>query len=187
MRRRRFIANLAVAPAIPVVAQQAFGQQELPKLEFAVPDAGADPTPKFFSKPQFAALSKLGDLVLPAINGTPGALAARAPEFLDFLLGESPADRQKLYRDGLDALNAQSRRKFAKSFADLDTAQADQILAPLHQKWTYADPVDPLAAFLRAAKADILAATVNSREWVAVVSQRNRGASGTGIYWKPVE
>ena len=179
MKRRGFVGALA---ALPTVAAQDF-----PKLEFAVPDFGADPNPKFFSKPHFAALKRLGDLILPAINGTPGALDARAPEFLDFLLGESPADRQKLYRDGLEALNAQSRRKFSKAFADLDATQADQVLAPLHKPWTYADPVDPLAAFLRAAKADILTATANSREWISVVSQRNRNASGTAIYWKPVE
>ncbi len=183
MRRRGFVGTLAAIPA----AIPALSAQEFPKLEFAVPDAGAEPTPKFFSKPQFAALKKLGDLILPSINGTPGALEARAPEFLDFLLGESPADRQKLYRDGLDTLNAQSRRTFNKAFDGLDATQSDHVLAPLHKSWNYAEPADAVGAFLRAAKADFLAATVNSREWIAVVSQRSRNASGTGIYWKPVE
>jgi len=169
-------------PAAPVLFAQ-----EMPKIDFGVPDAGAEPVPRFFSLSQLAALRRLSDLILPTIGETPGALEARAPEFLDFLLGESPAVRKQLYRNGLDALNAGARKTYGKAFAELDATQADAILAPLHERWTYADPTDPLAAFLRAAKADIMTATVNSREWVAVVSQRSRAAAGTGIYWHPIE
>lgn len=182
MKRRHFTQSLLALPAAPALLGQ-----EVPKIDFSVPDTGAEPLPHFFTPPQLAALRRLSDLILPAINGTPGALEARAPEFLDFLLGQSPADRKALYRNGLDALNATARRKYAKAFADLDATQADAVLAPLHQNWTYDAPADPLAAFLREAKADVLTATVNSREWISVVSQRSRGASGTSIYWHPIE
>ena len=63
--------------------------------------------PHFFTAQQFAALRKLSDLLHPPANSVPGALEAKAPEFLDFLLGQSSADRQQLYRIGLDGLNAQ--------------------------------------------------------------------------------
>ncbi|MES1262346.1 MAG: gluconate 2-dehydrogenase subunit 3 family protein [Acidobacteriota bacterium] len=182
MRRRRFAQTMLALPAAPALLAQ-----EVPRIEFGVPDAGADPVPHFFSPPQLAALRRLSDLILPALGETPGALDARAPEFLDFLIGESPADRQRLYRAGLDALNAAARKKHGKAFTDLDATQTDAVLAPLHDRWTYDAPPDSLAAFLRAAKADIMTATVNSREWIAVVSRRSRGAAGTGIYWHPIE
>lgn len=185
MRRRRFVQSLSVLPTAAALAQQA--AQDNPKLDFSVPDSGADPVPHFFSAQQFGALRRLSDLIVPAIEETPGALAARAPEFLDFLIGESPAERKQLYRNGLNLLNEHARRQHGKPFADLDAKQADTILTPLRERWTYTTPPDPLAAFLEAAKADILAATINSREWISVVSQRSRSASGTAMYWRPIE
>jgi hypothetical protein len=191
MRRRRFTQSLLAVPtAAALPTASALWGQEIPKLEFAVPDVGAEPVPHFFPPPQMSALRRLSDLILPAINGTPGALDARAPEFLDFLIGQSPADRKQLYRAGLDALNSGARTKYSKSFAELDATQADAILAPLRERRTNSrndSPADPLSAFLRAAKADIMTATINSREWIAVVSQRSRSASGTGIYWREIE
>ena len=125
-------------------------------------------------------------MILPKIGETPGAAEAQAAEFLDFLLSESPADRQTLYRTGLDALNTQARAKKGKAFAEVDAVTAAAILAPLGNKWTYKEPTDALAKFLRTAKADILTATVNSKEWIQVVSQRNRNAAGTSLYWTEI-
>ena len=92
-------------------------------------------------------------------NGAPGALEAEAPEFLDFLLSQSAADRQQLYRNGLDGLNSQAKKRFSKLFADVDAGQADTLLAPLRDPWTYDAPSDPVAAMLRAAKDDVRRAT----------------------------
>ncbi len=80
----------------------------------------AEPDPRFFTAPQFAALRRLSDLLMPAMRGNLGALDTAAPEFLDFLIGVSPVDRQQLYRNGLDTLNARAHKQFGKGFADLD-------------------------------------------------------------------
>jgi hypothetical protein len=180
MKRRRFVQTLAVFPAAPALIAQT-------PLESSVPDVAAEPVPHFFSGAQLAALRRLSDIIVPAIGDTPGALDARTPEFLDFLIGDSPAPRQQLYRTGLDGLNSASRKKYGQAFAELQPAQADEVIAPLREAWTYDPPSDPVAAFLRAAKADILMATTNSREWIAVVSKRNRGAGGVGSYWLPID
>jgi hypothetical protein len=120
-------------------------------------------------------------------DGTPGALEAKAPEFLDFLLSQSAADRQQLYRNGLDGLNTQAKKRFNKLFADVDPGQADTLLAPLRDPWTYDTPPDPVAAMLRAAKDDVRRATANSREWsLAAVAGRTRGGGG-GLYWLPID
>jgi hypothetical protein len=58
---------------------------QTPKLEFAVADEVADQKLKFFSPAQFAALKRLGGILMPQVDDAPGALEARAAEFLDFL------------------------------------------------------------------------------------------------------
>jgi hypothetical protein len=124
---------------------------------------------------------------MPAAQNVPGAAESGAAEFLDFLLGTSPADRVTLYRDGLDRLNAEAQRRYGKSFGEIAVEQAAPILAPLRAPWSYRGPADSFARFLLAAKNDLLAATANSREYIAAVSQRRRSAGGTGQYWYPVE
>ncbi len=186
MRRRRFVQSIPLLSSAP-----ALFAQETPKLapalDVSTPDTVAKGVPHFFSAPQLAALRRLSDIVMPAIASTPGALDAGVPEFLDFLIGASPLSRRTLYRSGLDALNTRAISGFGKAFAALDDAQAATLLGSLHDPWTWKDPGDVFAAFLRGAKTDILTATVNSREWIAVVSQRSRNANGIGTYWLPAE
>ena len=156
-------------------------------MRYTVPDAAAEPVLHFFTAQQFAVLRKLSDILNPPVNGVPGALDAKAPEFLDFFLSQSATDRQQLYRNGLDGLNAQAKKRFSKPFADVDASQADALLAPLRDPWTYDAPSDPMAAMLRAAKDDIRRATTNSREWnLAALAGRTRGGGG-GLYWLPID
>jgi hypothetical protein len=214
MKRRRFLQAIAVAPAVPLAAQQAAppaapspqaaspgrgGQfragQAAPPLETTAADLTAQATaPSFFTPDQYAALRGLGNLLQPAMNGHPGALEAGAPEFLDFLIGVSPPDRQKLYRDGLDALNSQAKKQFKKSFADLDASQADAIVRPLLVviPWSEDLPQDKVRHFIAQAHRDFRTATENSREWAAGgASSGRRGGrgfgGGTGLYWLPVD
>lgn len=197
MKRRRFIQTLAAAPAIAVPAsletnaQSPAGaprpQEEAPKLEFASLDAAAETMPRFFSAAQFAALKKLSEILMPPLNGMPGALEAGAPEFLDFLIGKSPADRKQLYTAGLNALNAQATKRFGKTFADVTEAQGAELLAPLKQPWTYEPPADPFARFLREAKQDVRTATMNSREYTTAGSAGSRRGGGIGQYWYPID
>ncbi len=173
MKRRDLLKTAAVLPAIASAQQNAVPpkptadrREEDARLDSETPDAVADPVHKFFNAAQFAVLVKLSDAILPRIGETPGALDARVPEFLDFLIGRSSAQEQKLYRDGLD-----------HAFD----------LSPLGEPWTYEDPRDPYARFLRQAKHDVLTAAINSREWIAAVAKRNPAVTGTGTYWLPTE
>ena len=197
MRRRGFVKALAAIPAAPALLAQPPApapsagaatppSDEPPALTPSVPDAAADTIPHFFTQPQFSALRKVSDLLMPSMNGAAGAMDAKAPEFLDFLIGQSPADRQHLYQAGLDGLNQQAMQQFKKLFADLDVSQADTLLAPLRKPWTFDDPTDPVAAFLRAAKQDVHTATVNSHEYGGA-APRGRRFSGGGLYWLPLD
>jgi len=128
----------------------------------------------------------VSDLLMPPLNSAPGALDAKAPEFLDFLIGESLPERKHLYQAGLDALNAQSVHQFKRPFAELESSQADTLLAPLRKPWKYEEPSDPASVFLRAAKHDVRTATVNSREYGGA-GTGSRRMNGNGLYWLPLE
>jgi hypothetical protein len=168
-------------------ASQPAAPAEPPPLDFTVSDEGADAVLKFFSTRQFATLRRLCDLLVPAAPGSAGALECRVPEFMDFLIGDSPADRQQLWRSGLDALETQSQNRFGRAFADTDASQADTLFAPLHQPWTYEPPADPVSRLLAAAKQDIRTATANSYERNAGAPGTPRRRGGGGLYWLPVE
>jgi hypothetical protein len=211
MKRRSFVTTLVAAPA---AAPALFAQQAAPatpvapaqppaaapgrggggrgggtaqdiKLEVVSPDNVAEPETRFFTPAQFAALRKLSDLLMPPMRGNPGALDAAAPEFLDFLIGVSAADRQTLYRNGLDALNAKAKKQFNKSFGDLDAAQCDAVIRPLlvPVPWTHEPPKDPLQHFMTAVHDDIRTATRNSREWNTSGGRRGGGQ----LFWNAVD
>ena len=177
MKRREWLRNAISTSALAVTqAPTANAQtpppaaQDTPKLNLSTADSVADGALTFFTASEFQTLEALAKALVPAFNGRPGALEADVPRFLDFLLSQSPGDRQSLYRQGLAGL------------AKFGTPQA---LASLEQPWTFEAPADPLARFLRAAKDDILQATATSREWAA--SNRSRAGAGTGYYYFPLE
>ena len=184
------VLGVSAASALPhpLLAQRssADSPDDPPKLALNAPDAVAAAPPRFFDAAGFSALRRLGEILVPARQNAPGATEAEAAEFLDFLVGQSPADRQSLYRDGMGRLNQEARTRHGKPFAELSDADADTILAPLREAWTYQEPSDPLGRFLRAAKSDFLQATLNSRQWAAAAPGR-RGASGLNTYWFPIE
>jgi hypothetical protein len=160
---------------------------ETPKLDIAVPDSAAEALHPFFSADQFAALERLAETLMPAAGDSPGAKDAGVAEFLDFLISASPPDRQAQYRDGLDKLNAGARGRYGKTFAQVAPVEIDTLLTPLREAWTFAEPADSLGQFLRAAKMDVMHATMNSRQWSEARAKRSRRASGLGMYWYPIE
>lgn len=191
MKRRRLLQSMAAVPVLPAAAQrypQAPSESaEMPKLAETAPDAVSEPRARLFSPVQAAALGRLAELMVPSGGERPGAVDAGAPAFLDFLLSESNAVRQRLYRDGLDKLNSEAARLYAKPFASLSAAEAKPILAPLEAKWSYHPPADSFARFLREVKEDLLQATINSRQYAVAMSRRSRSAAGMGAYWLPLD
>jgi len=218
MKRRGFVKTLIALPAAPALADQQqapaspqipvqppaggrggggggrFGQGNIPKFELISTETLGEPVVRFFTPPQFAALHKLSDVLMPPMGGLPGALDCGAPEFLDFLIGSSPADRQSIYRSGLDTLNARAKKQFSKSFAELDNTQADAVIRPLLAPvpWAYDLPKDPAMRFLAEAHRDIRTATQNSREWAAAGATSGRrggafGGGGGGSYINPID
>lgn len=195
MKRRHILQAALGAPAIPaLVAQQrqsaaaqgAGAAVEYPNIEVAGALDVAEPNLHFFTPTQYEVLTRLAEIITPSLNGNPGAVAAGAPAFLDFLLGESSADRQQLYRAGLDKLNRSANQRHKVPFSKLPLSDAEALLAPLREPWTFDPPADPFARFLHAAKHDIRTATMNSRELAAAGASSRRGG-GLGQYWLPLD
>ena len=193
VNRREWLYSLLGVSSLPAFLEaqdSRRGQQtgdDFPKLTVSTAEDVASGAPRFFSPSDFASFQRLGDLIMPAHGDSPGALQAEAPEFLDFLLSESPANVQELYRTGVRRLNQEAERRHSKSFAGLAAAEAAPILEPLSQPWSYSGPSDPFAQFLQAAKIAFFQAAVNSRPWAQAQSARRRSAGGVGLYWLPIE
>src|SRR5215207_6669411 len=98
MKLRRFVKALAALPVAPLISQQqpppaaapqtpvapppaggrvagrGFAQQSIPKLENAPADTIGEPVQRFFTAPQYSALRKLCETLMPPMRGNPGAI-----------------------------------------------------------------------------------------------------------------
>lgn len=149
--------------------------------DFAQPDLG------FFHPDQMATLSHLCDLLMPPMNGNPGAKEAGVPEFLDFYVSESSSQVKTMYQEGLDKLNADSQQQFHLPFSQVSASQADNLLRPLLSTWMPDHyPGGGLERFINAAHHDIRQATTNSHAWAEAAAKR-RQAAHMEMYWSPVE
>lgn len=159
----------------------------LPMTSF-VPDEVAETSAHFFNATQMATLRRLSDIFVPPLNGYPGSLEAGAPEFLDFLIGVSGADRQQMYRSGLDRLDEEAGHKFRASFASLTVSQADELIRPWLRTWMPDHPpTEPFARFINVVHSDIRAATINSQAWNEKAKDAGHQAEGVERYWFPVD
>lgn len=142
----------------------------------------------FFTPLQMHTLTRLCDVLLPPLNGKPGAVEARTPMFLDFLIGSSPEQRQRVYADGLDWLEETARAKYKTAFAQLNDAQTGELIQPWLRTWMSDHlPAETHADFINLAHDDIRNATVNSKAWDEVPSVGAEPTTEEGIYWLPIE
>jgi hypothetical protein len=149
-----------------------------------VPDAVAQTDAYFFNEAQFETLRRFSEILMPSLQGYPGAKEAGTAEFLDFLIGVSPAGRQQMYLSGLDRLDAEAKQHFGVAFSRVDKTQADELIRPWLRTWmTDHPPTEPYARFINIAHSDIRTATINSEAW----SKARQRAPEMELYWFPVD
>lgn len=152
------------------------------------PDAIAQTNANFFNSQQLATLRRLSEILLPPLKGYPGAIEAGTPEFLDFLIGVSPADRQQMYQAGLDRLDAEANQHFGIPFTEVKKPQADQLLLPWLKTWmSDHPPTESYAHFINVAHSDIRTATINSQAWNMAANKAGQNNEGVGLYWFPID
>lgn len=127
----KIVGAIGSTCAFPFAANELYGQQELPHAGHApqVKAAALPSTPSFFTPAEFAVVTRLADLIIPATS-TPGAVAAGVPLYIDMVVGKNP-QAQKLYRAGLAWMDKDCRARLGKTFIDLDEAQQIAYLTPL--------------------------------------------------------
>ncbi len=115
------------------------GKAATPAMEHAAlahpagPDApppDPDWKPLFFDEHQNATVEALSELIIPT-TATPGAKAALVNRFIDLLLADQDADKQKEFYAGLAWLDARSIEVHNKTFVSLSTAEQTALLGPL--------------------------------------------------------
>ena len=84
---------------------------------------------RFFGKDDFAAISRITDLIIPPTD-TPGAVGAGVPAFIDLMIARN-TDQQLVTADGLRWLDSESKRLGGTRFVDLNEGQQLSILQPL--------------------------------------------------------
>jgi hypothetical protein len=158
----------------------------IPATELADHVAGAELT--FFTPVQMRTLTRLSDVLMPPLNGKPGAVKAQTPMFLDFLVGSAPEPRQEIYSGGLDWLEQNAQAKYKTGFAQLDDNEAGELIKPWLRTWmSDHEPAEPHADFINIAHDDIRNATVNSKTWGEVPSVGAEPSTEVDVYWLPIE
>ena len=84
-------------------------------------------TPKFFKAHEWATVIALVDLIIPKDERSGSATDAGVPEFLDFMMIDQPT-RQSAMRGGIAWLDAESMRRFKKTFVAAGDADRRSLL-----------------------------------------------------------
>ena len=124
----KILGAIGATCAFPFPADELYGQHVPVKGKPAPPRTAAY-TPAFFGAAEYALISRLTDLIIPATD-TPGAIGAGVPEYVDRVVSLNP-EHQGLMRAGLEWLDDRSRELFAGRFLEASEAQQIQMLQPL--------------------------------------------------------
>ena len=114
------------------------------------PAAAASQTPKFFTAAELATVVAVADSIIPADERSPGAREAGVGPFIDLMVSASPEEVQRVWREGLRALEARSQADFSKGFAEASPDERSALLQDISKNERR--PKTPLERFFRAAK-----------------------------------
>ncbi len=85
--------------------------------------------PRFFTKPEFLAVTVLSDLIIPT-DETAGAKEAGCAEFTDFIISHD-REKQSLFREGLLWLDTHCQKLHRQKFTELTRENQTAILEGL--------------------------------------------------------
>lgn len=179
--------NTASSPTAAARLQQS-AQFHTPNIPVTQPDAVATTEQRYFTPARYATLVAFSKVLMPGGEGYPGAIDSGAPEFLDFLIGGSPADRQAMYNNGLDRLQADSMKECKTPFAHADAKQADMVIRPHLRTWINDHPpTEPHLLFVNQVHRDIREATLNSPAYAKAAEAAGERTPGVGLFVSPLD
>lgn len=125
--RREAVQMLAALPLATLFSLGSADQERARSFVDEALEAGPAFAPKFFTAAEFRTVRILADMIIPRDERSGSATDAGVPEFIDFMMIDRP-DNQKWMRDGLVWLDAQSRTRNSKAFADAKATERAAIL-----------------------------------------------------------
>jgi len=147
--RRAFLKGAAAGAGVIAgtgLAPQALAKEQDPKAharhKTATADAGDAQTHMhaggeghgaFFNDEDAATVAAFTERLMPGAPGMPGARDAGVLNYIDLALAGAYADQQDFYRRGLAQLEAFCKQTHQASFARLDPARQDTVIAALEE------------------------------------------------------
>lgn len=128
--RRTALKFLASAPAGAVMAwtpAEAERAHEHVEQSRSAAVRGAAFKPSFFTAHEYATVSVLVDLIIPADDRSAGAAEAGVPEFMDFMMIDDPR-RQTAMRGGLALIDHMCLQRAGKTFLESSDRQRRGLL-----------------------------------------------------------
>jgi hypothetical protein len=135
--RRDLMAGLVAVPATLAIspelmqraADHAHGVHEAEQQAGAqgTPQQAAPYVPKNFTPDEWRLVRLLVNYVIPRDARSGSATDARVPEFMDFILGEYRSS-QTWMKNGLTWMNAESRRRYGKTFVSCSEEERRAVL-----------------------------------------------------------
>lgn len=122
MKRRRFISSMALVATGAVLGTGTIISSCNGEIE-------AEP----FSAEDIQLLDEIGETIIPATAGSPGAKAARIGEFMKVYVSDcyKPND-QVVFLDGIVSFKRLCRKKYGKDFLSLPLEQRKELLRELN-------------------------------------------------------
>jgi gluconate 2-dehydrogenase gamma chain len=84
-------------------------------------------TPKAFNAHEFQTLQRLSDLIVPADEHSPGAVAAQAAEWIDYMAGNCP-ELAEIFTGGFAWIDQEMQRRYGADFVDAKPEQQTAML-----------------------------------------------------------
>ena len=122
-RRELFRVLIAGAAAVHDVR----GQHH--HAELNAPPEVAVYKPRFFSKPEYAAVQGLCDVLIPPDGQSPGASEAGVGFYIDTILLYGVTDAREIWRSGLRLVDETAKTRLAKPFVECSQREQEQIVA----------------------------------------------------------
>ena len=89
--------------------------------------AGGEYVPKAFNAHEYKTLQRLSDLIIPADEHSPGALAAGAADWIDFMASNS-TELREIFTGGMAWVDHDMQRRYGADFVDAKPEQQTAML-----------------------------------------------------------
>ncbi len=123
----RILGTAAAAAQFPGFSKWAFACGHVGNARLQIKPATY--TPQFFTTPEYAAIERLTEIIIPT-DDTPGAKEAGVAEFIDFMVASDPPVQYE-FRTGLAWLDAYAEQTTSRKFMQLAPEQQTSLLEPL--------------------------------------------------------